>query len=294
MRGLMFAAALFATAATAQNFDPVDPNRLNQRVGKLEGEIKAVQRKVFPGGDPKYFAPEIAPAAPAAVEPAGTPATSAVTDLQTRVGGLEQQLRSLTGQVEASQFRIKQLEETLAKTRGDLEFRLTALEGGAKPADVAPAAARPLKPVPEAAKPVTAPDARLDPNLDPAEAAWRVAYAPVEAKDYAKAEVALTDYIAANPKAARASSAQYWLGRSYMAQGKSAQAAKAFLDGYQKYPKGVRGPDSLLYLGNALIELKKPDQACRALNELASVYGTKLTPALSDAAVKARAAAKCA
>ena len=44
----------------------------------------------------------------------------------------------------------------------------------------------------------------------------------------------MTDFLAANPKAARASNAQYWLGRSYDAQERHAEAAKAFLDGLQE------------------------------------------------------------
>ena len=34
----------------------------------------------------------------------------------------------------------------------------------------------------------------------------------------------MTDFLAANPKAARASNAQYWLGRSYLAEDQFTQA----------------------------------------------------------------------
>jgi TolA-binding protein len=78
-----------------------------------------------------------------------------------------------------------------------------------------------------------------------------------------------------------------------MGRSQPAQAAKAFLDGYKNYPKSDRAADSLLWLGNALTALKKPDQACRAYNELETVYGAKLTAAQKDAATKARATAKC-
>ncbi len=78
-----------------------------------------------------------------------------------------------------------------------------------------------------------------------------------------------------------------------MPQDRYAEAAKAFLDGYKKYPDGDRAPDSLLWLGKALTALKKPKQACSALDELQSVYGPKLTPALKSAAKTARNDAKC-
>ena len=293
MKSLLIAAAL-ATAMPvfAQGLPPgVSDPVLGKRVGKLESEMRAVQRKVFPGGDPRFFEPEIQPAAPTPAETVGSPASAPLTDLTARVGELEGQLRTLTGQVEANQFKVRQLEETLTKFKGDAEFRLGAIEGGARPApqtnaDIgaspAPNDAAPVAPTrPEAAVPTTV------------EGQWRAAYALVLQKKYSEAETALTDFLSANPKAARASDAQYWLGKSYAADRQHAAAAKAYLDGYQKYPKGTRAPDSLLGLSQALIDLKKPAQACQSLGELEAVYGAKLTPALKAQAEKARTAAKC-
>ncbi|MGI4880859.1 MAG: YbgF trimerization domain-containing protein [Janthinobacterium lividum] len=291
-------ALLVAVPAAAQT-DPV----LNKRVGSLESEMRAVQRKVFPGGDAKFFTPEIAPAPTPVPAQVGTPATSAIVDLTTRVDALERQLRTMTGQIEENQFKLRQLEEGQTKLRGDTEFRLNALEAHAPGAAPAPPADQPADQAAAAAPPAPfgdkapakAPPAAKAAAATPAtvEGQWRAAYALYVAKDYAGAEAAMEAFLAANPKAARASNAQYWLGRSYMAQDSHAQAAKAFLDGYQKMPKGDRAPDSLLWLGNALAALKKPEQACRALNELQSVYGDKLTPALKTQATKARSEAKC-
>ena len=296
MKRLVLAVLLLTTAPVfAQDANyPI----IAKRVVTLEKQMQAVQRKVFPGGDPKYFTPEIGaePAAPAA--PIGTPSGSAVSDLTARVDALEGQLRTITGQVEENQFKLRQLDEAMTKLRGDSEFRLNALEGhGAPPA--AGAAPVPGAPLADATAPPPAPVATPKPDpVKPAPAAtpdaqWAAAYKLYTAKDFAGAETAMTAFLAANAKSPLASKAQYWLGRSYMEDGAFAQAAKAFLDGYQKYPKGERAPDSLLWLGNALAALKKPDQACRALNELQSVYGDKLTPALKVQATKARSGAKC-
>jgi tol-pal system protein YbgF len=286
----LLAAAPLAGPAAAQDIG------LTNRVGTLEKEMKAVQRKVFPGGDPRYFTPEIAPEVPAAVAE-GVPASSPLADLTSRVDTLERQQQTLTGAVEEAQNRLRLLDEAFAKYRGDTDFRLNAIEHpvAAPPADAAPpplASAGPVPvPVPaksdKPAKPVAAAKAL------PVEDQWRAAYALYTAKKYDEAEAAMTDFLAANPKAARASNAQYWLGRSYDAQDRHAEAAKAFLDGYKNYPDGDRAPDSLLWLGKALTSLKKPKQACSALDELQSVYGPKLTPAVKAAAAKARGDAKC-
>lgn len=313
MRGLVFAAMVFSATAGMAQTPSAD---LTPRVSKLEGEMRAVQRKVFPGGDVKFFAPEIVPQA-APVEAVGNPATSAVADLIARVDSLERQQRALIGDVEGLQFKTRQLETQLSKFRADAEFRLNAVESAAR-TEVPSETALPFKPETKTAtppakgtgktdagkidagktsagKPAPAkPDlAKADGAMDLVEAAWRQSYASVAAKDYDKAELAMLDFIAAYPKAPRAASAQYWLGRTYAARGSAAQAAKAFLDGYQKYPKSDRGADSLIGLGGALTVLKKPEQACRAYNEVLSVYAAKLSASQKEAVAKARIAAKC-
>ena len=95
-------------------------------------------------------------------------------------------------------------------------------------------------------------------------------------------------------KSNHASAAQYLLGPQLRAP-KAAphRRRRPFSTAYQKYPKSEQAPESLIGLGNALTALKKPDQACRALTELQSVYGSKLTAAQKAQAAKARVAAKC-
>src|SRR3546814_15212604 len=68
--------------------------------------MQAVQRKVFPGADPRFFEPEIAPA-PTGVAGTGLPATTPLADLTARVNSLEKQMTTLTGQNEQNSFRIK-------------------------------------------------------------------------------------------------------------------------------------------------------------------------------------------
>lgn len=288
MKSFVLAALLVASPLAAQDAP------LTRRVGTLETQMKAVQRKVFPGGDPRYFTPDIAPEAAPAASPQGSPATSPVADLTARVDALERQQRTLTGAVEEAQFKVRQLDEAFTKYRGDTDFRLNAIEHPAGTASVVPApsadTAEATAPAPRRTAPATDSATASTP---PVNEQWRSAYALYVAKDYPKAEAAMTLFVAANPRAPLASNAQYWLGRSYMVHDSYAQAAKAFLDGYKKYPKGERAPDSLLWLGIALTELNKSDEACRALNELRSVYGDKLTPALVSAATRARRDAKC-
>ena len=84
------------------------------RIRRMEAEIRALQRQVFPGGDGKFFAPEIQGASPAAPPAAGQPASTPVTDLLTRMDALEAQMARLTAQVELQGNRLTQVEARLA------------------------------------------------------------------------------------------------------------------------------------------------------------------------------------
>ena len=318
--GMVAAGLAMASPACAQAVSVAQQSQvtaIDKRVGTLEGQMRAVQRQVFPGGDKRFFAPEVLPeAAPPPVQP-GNPATSPLADLTQRVDGLEAQQRALTGQVEQLQFQMRQLETQLAKTKGDAEFRLDALEGktAAPTASVdnpqtsgAPArlAASSPKPAPNStpaqntAKPAmagpgaaSAPAPALAPGADPAEASYRAAYARYDAGDFAGAEKALAAFVAANPKHSRASYAQFWAGRALMQQGQNAQAAKAFLAGYQTYPRGDRASNSLLWLSKALMAMQQSKAACQALDQLRTAYPDKLAGQLGADAAAMRAQAKC-
>jgi TolA-binding protein len=257
--------------------------------------MRAVQRKVFPGANPQFFEPEIAPPQPN-VAPSGTPATSPVADLSGRVDTLEQELARMTGQIEQNTFKLRQLEEALAKFKGDAEFRLNTLEG--HPTTPAPggAASLPTPPIVAPAPPVAepAPATPAAGTGDPAEDAYLAGYRLWEAKKYPEAAAALKALVAKYPQHKRASYAQNLLGRAYLDDGKPAMAAEAFYANYQKMPRGERAPDSLYYLGQALTQLKKPTEACKVYDELQDVYGATLSDYLKTRVAKGRTDAKCA
>lgn len=326
------AALLVATPALAQSANPqAQLTQVDKRVTVLESQMRAVQRQVFPGGDKRFFEPEIGPAPATEQALPGTAATPALVDLTQRVTALETQQRAMTGQIEQLQHQMRQLEGAMQKLRGDSEFRLDALEGKAPAgagtaaglaagAGTGAAAGAAVAPPPQATTPVkppqtpqvqptrptlpatqppapqtTAPAAPTTPaaTTDAVEARYREGYALYTSGDYAAASKALTAFVAANPKHARASNAQFWAGRSMLAQGRTADAAKAFLAGYQQFPRGERAHNSLLWLGKSLIELKQPAAACQALDQLKTAYPDRLTGQFAADTSAARAQAKC-
>ena len=289
---------------------------LDGRVNRLESEMRAVQRKVFPNGGGQLLQPEVtAPTRP--VEAPGTPAAGALVDLTARVTSLEEQIASLTGQAEQNGYQVRQLREQFEAYQRATDAKLAAMGpppaaapatsaggmgGGDEPAPIAPAKSSgpPPKGTPEAsaAKPADPGHAARvaavprPKSADPAEDAYLYGYRLWEAKFYPEAQAQLKKAVNDYPKSKRASYAQNLLGRAYLDDGKPSLASIAFYENYKKMPEGDRAPDSLLYLGEALTRLDKPADACKVYDELSDVYAGKIAGMKADIA-KGRAAAKC-
>jgi TolA-binding protein len=291
---------LLASAAVlvgADAYAQADPSgSVDGRVTKLEKEMRAVQRKVFPGGAGTTLEAEIQ-APPVAATPGGAPATTAVQDLTARVDSLERQLAQLTGQVEQSSYTTRQLQDQLTKLKSDYDYRLGALEkggaaaGGPVAANDAPPPPPPSRPAPAA--PADDGGAPAAATGDPAEDAYMAGYRRWSQKKYPEAEASLKAVVSKYPDHKRASYAQNLLGRAYLDDGKPGLAADAFYQNYRKMPRGERAPDSLYYLGQSLQQLKKPADACKVYGELGDVYGAKLQEPLKSRVAKAKADAKC-
>ena len=83
--------------------------------------------------------------------------------------------------------------------------------------------------------------------------------------DYEKAELALKEFVDKNPTHPLAGSAQYWFAETYYIRQLYHDAAAAYLDGYQKFPKSDKAPQNLLKLGITLAELGEKEQGCLML-----------------------------
>ena len=280
---------------------------IDGRVGKLEKEMQAVQRKVFPAGADRFFEPEIT-APTAKPSSPGTPSNAPVTDLIARVDALESQLASLTSQTEQNGYKLRQLEEAFDTYKADMQARQAALaapsvDDMAAPADgTTGSAADAPGPAPIARTGATsAPDTAAATGAiekpdsgDAAEDTYIYGYRLWDAKRYAEAVEQLKIVPTKYPQHRRASFAQNLLGRAYLDDGKPNLAAFAFRDSYEKFPSGERAPDSLTYLGEALIQLKKPADACKVYQVLDDAYGATLAGNLRGMMEKGRVRAKCA
>ncbi|HEX9947144.1 MAG TPA: outer membrane protein assembly factor BamD [Allosphingosinicella sp.] len=289
---MLLMASVAAPAAAQRNESP------ERRIERLEQELRAVQRRVFPGG--AQVAPEIEPQQPSGTQ-AGVPASSAVADLTARVDSLEAQLRELTGQIEQNGNRLRQMEEGLTRLRDSAGARLDVLERGSAPAaeparpTASSSSSKPSRPAAAAAEedpPAALPAAAASAD-GAAEEAYNAGFRMWEAKRYTEAQKALEAAAKRYPKSKWASWASNLAGRAYLDSGKPATAAKAFLANYQANPKGERAADSLYFLGQALVSLDKPADACKAYDELQDVYGATMRDWLKTRLPAARTQAKC-
>jgi TolA-binding protein len=297
LRIALFSSAMLLVAAPALAQDA----NVEGRVVKLEKEMRAVQRQVFPNGAGKFFEPEIKPAdgKPATI----TSSSSAVSDLLARVDALETQLASLTGQVEQHGNSMRSMDTRMKALEADLRAQ------SAPAVSVAPATtttqiavkATP-KPVPAvvaaAAKPSAARTtavAKIERSAtgDAFEDAYNYGYRLWEAKFYPEAQVTLEETVKKHPKHKRLSYARNLLGRAWLDDKKPATAVKIFYDNYKNEPRGDRAPESLFFLGSALTDLGKTAEACEAFGELAKAYPDAATGRLTDRLASGRSRAKC-
>lgn len=291
MRLALIAAILLGSTAIPAAAQTTE--QLSRKIERLEGQMRAVQRKVFPNGEQSLVAPEIVPQS--TTEPsAGLPASTPVADLTARVDALEAQLARLTGQTEENAHRLRELQDAFTTYRKDIELRLGAVEKAATPppAEESPAEA-PASDAGEDSASSATPAIEAPDTGDPAEDAYLVGYRLWDAGKYAEAAKALEAMAKKYPKHRRASFARNLAGRAYLDEGKPATAAKTLLSNYQDDPKGERAADSLYFLGQALVKLKKPADACKVYDELQDVYGDTMRDFLKANLPKARADAKC-
>ena len=269
-----------------------------------------MQRQVFAKGRP-------ADTAGFSDDPAAT--QSSVVTLDQRLDALEKQLADLVRLSEENGNHLRTLETGMGQLKSDQDQRISALEQrmseaataapAPQPAETQPASSAPTT-KPKAAPPKTTPPkkgadalapaeggpatAKLDATVsDPGEDAYSEGFRLWEAGQYDQAISTLKAFAAAYPKHRRTSYANNLVGRALLDKGDARGAATALLANYRANPSGERAADSLYYLGQALMKLGQPGQACKAYAELDAVYGAKVRPDLKKLETDAKAQAQC-
>ena len=229
--------------------------------------------------------------------PAGNPAPQGelVGQLLERVARMEEDQRTLRGRTEQAEFRERELRERVEKLQGDIDFRLQQIEQARPGAPGAPAGAAPtVRPnAPAAAAPAAAAPAAAQPTPlgRPPQRALSEGQAALARRDYAGAEAAAREVLAARD-GARAQDAQILLGDALSGKRDFAAAAIAYDDGFRRNQQSGRAPEAMLGVAKALIGLGNNRDACGQLNDLRSRFPA-VQGATAERVADARRRAQC-
>jgi len=215
-----------------------------------------------------------------------------------KLNEIEDQFRELTNKFEEVNFKLDKLSSRVTKIQSDTQLRISDLENGptitsqvqntplpgsSKPNDLGANPGYQSSSLPkqqsinsvESAQTVIAEDPENTQSLLPdkkPEEQYEFAVSFMKIGDYETAELALKEFINKNKDHDLAGSAQYWYGETFRIRQLYSDAASAYLDGYQNYPKSKKAPDNLLKLGITMVQLGEKDQGCKMILGLKKEY----------------------
>ena len=216
-----------------------------------------------------------------------------------KLNEIEDQFRELTNKFEEVNFKLDKLSSRVTKIQSDNQLRFSDLEnvnpeiknkktkknlpGSSQPADFGANPGYSVSSLPkkqetssiESAQTVILEEPEkkesLLPNKPPKEQ-YEFAVSFMKIGDYETAEFALKEFIEKNKGDDLAGNAQYWYGETFRIRQLYSDAATAYLDGYQNYPKSKKAPDNLLKLGITMVQLGEKDQGCKMISGVKKEY----------------------
>jgi tol-pal system protein YbgF len=195
----------------------------------------------------------------------------------TRLDQLEAELRRLTDRVDVLTNDVRRIVDDATNRVGDIEFRLSELEGTAPPAPAPEAKPEPLgggvtgpRPRPTAA--AAAPPESSGEMAVTEQSDFDAAKAAADAGDNAKAAELFSKFLSDYPGGPLATEAQYRRGQALEAQSDWQGAARSYLDAFSGAPQGPLAPRALYRLAVSLGNRGQTEEACLTLTEVDSRY----------------------
>ncbi len=215
-----------------------------------------------------------------------------------KLNEIEDQFRQLTNKFEEVNFKLDKLSTRVTKIQSDNQLRFSDLESGnlttskknktslpgtSKPQDFGANPGYQTSNLPkqqtinsiESAKTIITEEPEKKETLlpnKPIDEQYEFAVSFMKIGDYETAEFALKEFIDKNKDHDLAGSAQYWYGETFRIRQLYSDAATAYLDGYQNYPKSKKAPDNLLKLGITMVQLGEKDQGCKMISGIKKEY----------------------
>jgi tol-pal system protein YbgF len=225
-----------------------------------------------------------------------------------KLSEIESQFQKLTNKFEEINFKLDKLSNRLSKVQADNQLRFQDIEnvlttnsvdqkitfkskkkieeslpGSSQPQDLGAISykdsntnetSQQIQSVDSTASIVTETfqaEEKILPNETPKKQ-YEFATSFLKVGDYTTAERAFREFVLTNSDHELAGNAQYWYAETFRIRQLYTDAATAYLEGYQKYPKGEKAPINLLKLGVSMVQIGEKVQGCKMIEGVGKQY----------------------
>tara|TARA_B100001057_G_scaffold74528_1_gene69065 strand:+ start:596 stop:1588 length:993 start_codon:yes stop_codon:yes gene_type:complete len=285
-----------------QSFLYADNHNLNEILDKIQKDIKTLEKAVYSGSV------ELTNVTSNSLSNGNDNSEDVLTRHLLKLSEIENQFQELTNKFEEINFKLDKLSNRMSKVQADNQVRFQDLESGlpfddkskkiSKSSDdnskeILPGSSQPqdlgsvsykdnatneksqqTQSIDTTATIVTEEfqaEEKILPNEKP-EKQYEFATSFLKVGDYSTAERAFREFVVSNPEHNLAGNAQYWYAETFRIRQLYTDAASAYLEGYQKYPKGEKAPINLLKLGISMVQIGEKDQGCKMINGVEKQY----------------------
>ncbi len=301
---LIFFKLLIIISFSFFNLSHADNHNIYETLENIKNDLKTLERAVYSGSI------EVRETSSENLDvELNTNSEDVLTRHLLKLSEVEDQFRQLTNKFEEINFKLDKLSNRLSKIQADNQIRFqdieTALSSGQSMTqltsnpetnsnEILPGSSQPqdlgsisykdtetsetsqqIQSVDTTGSVVTetfqAEEKILPQDLSP-EKQYEFATSFLKVGDYNMAERAFREFVLFNGNHELAGSAQYWYAETFRIRQLYTDAASAYLEGYQKYPKGSKAPINLLKLGVSMVQIGEKDQGCKMINGVEIQY----------------------
>ena len=285
-----------------QSLSYADNHNLNEILEKIQKDIQTLEKAVYSGTI------ELTNSNNDNSSISNNNSEDVLTRHLLKLSEIENQFQQLTNKFEEINFKLDKLSNRMSKVQADNQLRFQDLESGLplnsnlkkvvkksddKTEKVLPGSSQPQDlgsvsykdtatketsqqtvSVDTTASIVTEEfraEEKILPNESPKKQ-YEFATSFLKVGDYSTAERAFREFVIDNPEHDLAGNAQYWYAETFRIRQLYTDAASAYLEGYQKYPKGEKAPINLLKLGISMVQIGEKDQGCKMINGVEKQY----------------------
>ncbi len=232
--------ALLCTALAGCVTTPPEQDPVVQKLAELDGRLLRIERVLT---------------------------NQSLLDLSQRIEASQNDVRLLRGQLDELQNTLKKTQDQQRASYGDIDRRLTAIEGGA-----ASAAGAGGPRTSNVSTPVQGDD----------RAAYDAAFSLLKDSKYVDAIAAFKQFMTTYPNSAMADNALYWLGEAHYVTKDYPESLRDFRSMLERFPQSRKIPDALLKIGFCNYEMKNWSEAKSALNQVVQQYADTAAARLAN------------